>query len=38
LPMEQPTEFQLIINTRPAQQLGWTIPQIVLMQADRVID
>jgi putative ABC transport system substrate-binding protein len=38
LPMEQPTEFQLIIKTRTAQQLGWTIPQIVLMQADRVID
>jgi putative tryptophan/tyrosine transport system substrate-binding protein len=38
LPIEQPTKFQLIINTRTAQQFGWTIPQIVLMQADRIIE
>jgi putative ABC transport system substrate-binding protein len=38
LPIEQPTAFQLIINARSAKQLGWTIPQIVSMQADRIIE
>ncbi len=38
LPIEQPTAFQLIINARTAKDFGWTIPHIVLMQADRVIE
>jgi len=38
LPIEQPTEFHVIINARTAKQLGWTIPQSVLMQADRIIE
>ena len=38
LPVEQPTEFELVINARTAAELGWVIPQSVLIQADRVID
>jgi putative ABC transport system substrate-binding protein len=38
IPVEQPTKFELAINRRTAKMLGLTIPQRVLIQADRVID
>lgn len=37
LPVEQPTEFEFVINRRTAQTLGLTIPQHVLLQATEVI-
>jgi hypothetical protein len=34
--MEQPTEFDLVVNLKVAKELGIKIPQSILMKATRV--
>ncbi len=37
LPLEEPTRFELVVNTTTAKMLGLMIPQSILIRADEVI-
>jgi putative tryptophan/tyrosine transport system substrate-binding protein len=38
LPVEQPTRFKLVVNMRAANSLGFSVPQLLLVRADQVIE
>jgi len=38
LPIEQPTQYELIVNRATADELGLTIPPSIALRADRIIE
>ena len=37
LPVERPSKFEFVVNLKAAKEIGMTIPERVLVRADKVI-
>ena len=38
IPVQQPTKFQMVVNTKTAKTLGMNVPESILIRADEVIE
>jgi putative ABC transport system substrate-binding protein len=38
LPVEQPTRFEFVLNLKTAKSLGISVPESVLLRADRIVE